>query len=103
MELSKLFVSQRKLRAPAQVAGLVACVRHGELLPPILLSEDDDGTVQIEDGHHRATAYLLSGRARLAAHEYLVLPRTRLRPRFGRLLDLLARVRTGGVELEPPD
>lgn len=96
MELSTLFVSQRKLRAPGQVAALMACVRSGEPLPPILLSEDDDGTVQIEDGHHRATAFWLCGRARLEAHEYLLFPRTRRRPRFGRLADLVARVRAGG-------
>lgn len=91
-----LFVSQRKLRAPGQVAALMACVRSGEPLPPILLSEDDDGTVQIEDGHHRATAFWLCGRGRLGAHEYLLFPRTRRRPRFGRLADLVARVRAGG-------
>jgi hypothetical protein len=96
MELSMLFVSQRKLRAPGQLAALMACVRSGELLPPILLSEDDDGTVQIEDGHHRATAFWLCGRVRLEAHEYLLFPRTRRRPRFGRLADLVARVRAGG-------
>jgi hypothetical protein len=96
MELSTLFVSQRKLRAPGAVAALMACVRGGDLLPPILLSEDDDGSVQIEDGHHRATAFWLCGCTRLEPHEYLLLPRTRRRPRFGRIADLVARVRAGG-------
>lgn len=96
MDLSNLFVSQRRLRSPAQVAGLITCVLHGEPLPPILLSEDEDGSVQIEDGHHRATAFWLSGRAHLEPHEYVLFPRTRRRPRFGRIADLVARVRASG-------
>jgi hypothetical protein len=92
MELSKLFVSQRKLRAAARVPALVAYLLDQEPLPPILVSEDDDGTLQIEDGHHRATAFWLSGRTRLEPHEYLLFPRSRRRPRFGRIADLIARV-----------
>ena len=88
-----MYVSQRKLRVVEQLPAMIAAIKEGDLLPPILLSEDEDGSVQIEDGHHRATAYLLSGRTELMAHEYLLLPRERRRPRFGRLLDLLQRIR----------
>lgn len=91
MDLTQLFVSQRKLRNPGQIPGLIASILNGDLLPAILLSEDDDGSIQIEDGHHRATAYLLSGRTQLRFHEYLLLPRERIRPRFGRIADLIAR------------
>jgi hypothetical protein len=91
MDLTKLFVSQRRLRTPEQVRGLIESIDRGDLLPPILLSEDDDGTIQIEDGHHRATAYWLAGRIRLEFHEYLLLPRERRRPRFGRIPDLISR------------
>lgn len=102
MELSKLFVSQRKLRAPEAIPALIAAVLHDEPLPPIVLSEDEDGSVQIEDGHHRATAFWLSGRTRLGPHEYLLFPRMRHRPRFGHIVDLIARVRAGGDQLEDP-
>lgn len=92
MDLHQLFVSQRALRAPAQVSAMVAALRDGGCLPLILLSEDDDGTVQIEDGHHRACAYARAGRASLARAEYRLVPRERRRPRFGRLPDLMRRV-----------
>ncbi len=74
-------------------------VRHHEPIPPVLLSEDDDGTVQVEDGHHRVTAYWLAGRERLEPYEYILIPRERRRPRFGGVADLLARV---GLVLDAP-
>ena len=94
MELSRLFVSQRKLRAPEQLRSLVDSIEdESTSIPPIVLSEDEhDGSIQIEDGHHRATAYALSGRERLQPHEYVLLPRERRRPRFGRLADLIERI-----------
>lgn len=92
MDLSKLFVSQRKLRSPGQLCALIRSIRDGARVPPILVTEDDDGSMQIEDGHHRATAYLLSGRKKLESHEYVLMPRERRRPRFGRIKDLIERV-----------
>lgn len=94
MDLSQLYVSQRKLRNPGQLAALIAAVRARDPVPPVTVSEDDDGSLQVEDGHHRACAYALAGRTRLEPHEYVLLPRERRRPRFGRLADLLARVAT---------
>lgn len=96
-----MFVSQRKLRAPEQVHALVRSVLCGEPIPPILLSEDDDGSVQVEDGHHRATAYWLAGRCELRSEEYVLFPRERTRPRFGRIGDLVARLRAANIELPP--
>lgn len=93
-----MFVSQRKLRDPEQLSSLVLAVLAGDPLPPLLLSEDDDGTVQIEDGHHRASAYWLAGRRQLRFEEYVLWPRARRRPRFGRIADLLSRV---GLHLPP--
>ena len=88
-----MFVSQRKLRAPEQVRSLIESVLRGEPVPSVLLSEDDDGTIQIEDGHHRVTAYRLSGRRELERYEYELMPRERRRPRFGRIDDLIGRIR----------
>jgi hypothetical protein len=75
MDVTKLFVSQRKLRQPEQVASLVAAIREYGHVPPIRLSEAEDGTVQFEDGHHRLVAYWLSGRTRLEPHEYVLVLR----------------------------
>ena len=94
-----MFVSQRKLRAPEQVHMLVESVRCLDPIPPVLLSEDDDGSVQVEDGHHRVTAYWLAGRRELWPEEYILTARGRIRPRFGHICDLIARVRALGVAL----
>jgi ParB-like chromosome segregation protein Spo0J len=68
MDLTKMFVSQRKLRTPAQVYALVLSVRAGDPIPPILLSEDEDETIQVEDGHHRVCAYWSSSARSRGVH-----------------------------------
>jgi hypothetical protein len=92
MDVTKLFVSQRKLRRPGQIPALVEAIRNGDHVNPIRLSEAEDGTVQVDDGHHRIVAYWLGGRRELKGHEYTLILTDRLRPRFGRVADLLRRV-----------
>jgi hypothetical protein len=89
MDITKLFVSQRKLRQPGQVPALVEAIRNGDYIPPVRLSEAEDGTIQVDDGHHRIVAYWLSGRTKLERHEYTLILTDRPRPRFGRVADLL--------------
>jgi hypothetical protein len=91
MDITQLFVSQRKLRRAGQVPGLVRAIRDGEPIRPIRLSEAADGTVQVDDGHHRAVAYWLAGRSRLGRPEYTLVQTDRPRPRRGCLADLVAR------------
>jgi tetratricopeptide (TPR) repeat protein len=102
MDLTTMFVSQRKLRAPEQTYTLVDSVLNGEPIKPVLLSEDDDGSIQVEDGHHRVVAYWLAGRLRLRSEEYVLILRERLRPRFGRIPDLISRVQATSVQLPEP-
>ena len=92
MDISKLFVSQRKLREPGQLPALVAAIQKGEYIPPIRLSEAEDGTIQVDDGHHRIVAYWLSGRTKLERYEYTMILTDRARPRFGLVTDLLRRI-----------
>jgi len=99
MDLAAMLVSQRKLRAPEQMHMLVEGVRCFNPIPPAPLSEDDDGSVQVEDGHHRVTAYWLAGRPTLWPDEYILTARRGVRPRFGHICDLIARVRALGAAL----
>jgi hypothetical protein len=92
MDITQLFVSQRKLRRPEQLPALVSAIQQGDPIPPIRLTEAEDGTVQVDDGHHRVVAYWLSGRTKLARHEFRLTLTDRPRPRFGRVADLLRRV-----------
>ena len=91
MDITKLFVSQRKLRQPGQILALVEAIQNGDYIPPIRLSESEDGTVQVDDGHHRIVAYWLGDRTELERHEYTLILTDRPRPRFGRVADLLRR------------
>ena len=93
MDISNLFVSQRNLRRAWQLPALVESILDGDLLTPIRLSEADDETVQVEDGHHRLVAYWLAGRRRLKSHEYVLFVADRPRFRRGRFPDLLTRLR----------
>jgi hypothetical protein len=89
MDITQLYVTQRKLRQPEQVYAIVESIHNGDYIPPILLSETDDGTVQVDDGHHRVLAYWVAGRTELVKNEYILVLTNRLRPRFGRVIDLL--------------
>jgi hypothetical protein len=50
----------------------------------------------VDDGHHRALASWLAGRTRLERHEDVLVQSDWPRPRFGRVVDLLARVEAAG-------
>lgn len=89
MDIATLFVSQRKLRNLSQVFNMMGNL---ECLPPIIISESEDGTKQVEDGHHRITAYWLSGRETLLASEYNLIQSDQHRPRFGRVPDFVGRL-----------
>ena len=90
MDIANLFVSQRNLRRAWQLPALVESILDGDLIPPIRLSDADDETVQVEDGHHRLVAYWLAGRRTLQRHEYVLFLADRPRFRRGRFHDLLA-------------
>jgi hypothetical protein len=92
MDITHLFVSQRKLRNPGQVPALVEAILQGDCIPPIRLTEAEDGTIQVDDGHHRLVAYWLSGRTHLRRQEYRLIQADRRRPAFGRVADLLGRI-----------
>ncbi len=92
MDIATLFVSQKKLRRVSQIPGLVQALLSGEEIPPVQLREDEDGSVQVDDGHHRLVAYWLSGRENLARHEYRLFLAAPFRPRFGGIADLATRM-----------
>lgn len=92
MQLATLYVSQRRLRHPGQIPALIHAVQSGDPIPPIRLSEDDDGSIQVEDGHHRVTAFWLAGRRELTPQDYLLLSvAERPRPRFGTVPEFVSR------------
>ena len=91
MQIMKIYVSQRKLRDAGQIPAMIETLETGGVLPRVLLSHSQDGSIQIEDGHHRLVAIWLSGRRELKQHEYLLLEKDQWRPRFGKITDLLAR------------
>lgn len=91
MEISRIYVSQRRLRCVAQIPYMIETLEIGGCLPQITLSRSLDGSVRVEDGHHRLTAIWMTGRRELEKHEYLLLEKEQWRPTFGRITDLLER------------
>ncbi|MEZ5941054.1 MAG: hypothetical protein R3C18_06665 [Planctomycetaceae bacterium] len=91
MEIVRIFVSQRKLRAPLQRATMLDALKADELRPPIELIRDNESAVQIMDGHHRLSAIWSSGRTVLRPVEYVPVESDRYRPRFVTIVELLWR------------
>lgn len=65
MEISEIYVSQRKLRCVAQLPAMIATLDAEDFLPPITLSRSEDGSIQIEDGHHSARCDLVDRAAEI--------------------------------------
>lgn len=76
IELANLYVTQRNLKRIVQIPDLIEHIHSETRLDPIEVSEILDDLDQcigykIENGHHRAVAYYLSGRTTLQSHEYV--------------------------------
>lgn len=93
VKLQEIYVTQRKLRNVDQLPQMLEAIANGDLLPQVRLAEFENGSIHIEDGHHRCLSYWLSGRETLDEHEYvLILKDEQDRVRFGKLVDLHGRV-----------
>jgi len=93
MNISNIFTTQRKLKRIDQLPALLKTIEEGGVVPPLRLSEFEDGSIQLEDGHHRFMAYWLSGRQELEEHEYeLTYKDENHRVRFGFVTDLFDRI-----------
>ena len=93
VKLENIHVTQRKLRNVDQLPLMLKAIADDDYLPPVRLAEFEDGSIHIEDGHHRCTAYWLSGREHLESHEYLLVYKDgQDRVRFGKIADLHDRV-----------
>lgn len=97
MQISEIRMSQRRLRSVEQLTGMIRTLRDGGSLPRILLFRDEEGFVQVGDGHHRLSAIWLSGRTTLREDEFLLVESETFSPRFGQVTDLLERC---GIRLD---
>ena len=93
VNLNAIYVTQRKLRNIDQLQAIVCAIENEEFLPPVRLAEFEDGSIHVEDGHHRCLSYLLSGRNFLEDYEYILVLKYKVdRIRFGKLVDLHERI-----------
>jgi hypothetical protein len=92
MQIESIWVSQRQLRNVAQVVLMQIALARGYHLPPVTIACCEDGSYQLEDGHHRLVAYWLSGQSMLESHQYFEVQKDRWKPRFGQIEELLDRV-----------
>jgi len=67
---------------------MIDAIRMDSLLPPVILQELPDGSVEIVDGHHRYAAYHRAGRKVLNSWEYeLNLVEFSAKRKFGKLTE----------------
>lgn len=85
--IADIWVCQRTLKRADQIPYMIKSLEDGENLPPIQLGRMEDGSIQVEDGHHRLMAYWLSSRKILDKTEYLIVESEWVRPRFGQMGD----------------
>ena len=90
IQITDLWVTQRRLRQPEQVEEMVTQVKEGGLLPYIQIDEMEDGSLQVGDGHHRLTALWLAGVRVLSLEHYELLPSfgKRGKRRYGQFPDV---------------
>lgn len=91
LPIKGIFITQRKLNRPEQLPEIMASISLGAAVEPITLSKFEDGSIQVDDGHHRLVAYILCGRSSLNDDEYVLLPRDNYKNRFGTIQDLVSR------------
>lgn len=72
IEIEDIFATQRCLKRKEQIAGIVKAIEDGERIEQILLFKADDGKVSVVDGHHRLSAYYLSGKKILQGEEFVL-------------------------------
>lgn len=95
VKLQAIYVTQRKLRNVNQLTQMLKAIANEDILPQIRLAEFEDGTIHVEDGHHRCISYWLSGRKELLDHEYILIQKgLQDRVRFGKIADLWKRIET---------
>jgi ParB-like nuclease domain len=92
MQIENIWVSQRQLRNVAQVVSMQIALSRGFRLPPVTVACCEDGSYQLEDGHHRLVAYWLSGLRELSPSQLFTVEKDQWKPRFGRIDNLLDRI-----------
>ena len=88
MHIDEIWVSQRNLNRAGQIPAMIETLKSGNWLPEILLSRTEDGSIQVEDGHHRLTAIWATGRRELKKWEYILIDQDvnhRFRPKVGKV------------------
>jgi len=84
MHIQNIWMSQKSLRRKEQIPEMIRVIEEGGNLPPIIIAECEDGEFQLEDGHHRLTAYWLSGRTNLERGEFVLVQKDQWRTRHGK-------------------
>lgn len=77
MEIANLWFTQRSLNRSARIQLLIERINFNDLFTgsPIALQEDDDGQIEIVDGHHRVVASWLAGLTSLRSYDFRCYPK----------------------------
>lgn len=93
IDIAKLKTTQHKLSRARQIPGMVEEMEQDGCVERVQIARLTDGTLVIENGHHRLVAYWLSGRRFLYKHEYMLVERDFSHRRIrGEISDLVVSI-----------
>lgn len=93
IDIAKLKTTQHRLNRAHQLPKLVEEIRQGGYVEPIQIARLADGTMAIENGHHRTVAAWLAGRRFLRKYEYILVEKDFLyRSVRGEVSDLVVSI-----------
>ena len=84
IKLAEIWITQRSLN---RIDDIPAMAADPSGLPPVLLDQSPDGSIEVQNGHHRLHAYWIAGRRFLEFGEYILVQVDYNKTRFYRLED----------------
>lgn len=88
--IKDIYTTQKNLKRASQIPELLNAIKSNEYVEPITLAIARDNKIQVENGHHRLIAYILSGKQYLTKEEYNLILFSK-RPKFFTIFNLIPK------------
>lgn len=83
--IENIYITQKSLKRKHQIEGMIQSLKDGNFLPPIVLIENENGEIQVQDGHHRLMARYLFGQKFLEPQDYIFVRKEFFKPVKGKI------------------
>lgn len=71
--IENIWFTQKKLNRYHIIPQIIESINNKEYIDRVLLQQDDQNELMVVNGHHRITAYWLSGRRILTRDEFVLI------------------------------